>query len=530
MITLALLASLLSAEADAAPVAVTPSSDVDDALAPRRIALLIGVQDYDDPALQGLRFPEKDAADLGRSLGAPGIGGFDRVFVVSGREATTKEALTRTLGLVSADLQRDDTFFLYFSGHGTLTLDASGSRLWLLPSDARLDQPERQGLAVADLEDFLGGLAPRRRVLVLDTCHNGRSGSKSSVNTPTAQLLSGFRGELPAPRSSRDVAESEARLYAAQYHQPAMEDPALQNGVYTHYLIGALTSGRGSADLDGDSLVDVTEAHEFARDHTISYTGGLQIPRAEYRIVGREEIYLAGNPSTRDSAERALISAYDDLLNRALILINGTPRGELPGVYAVEPGRSLIEVQAPDGRVLARRRVHLEGGERLAVEALVAERGSFWEVGTGAGYTLGDGSFNPIHGSAALWWVRPTPGPSWLRPDAHVYLDLGHGAVTDSTIPVTTGAATAGLTLATALGSGYFGPTAGVSVPFRARSDSPSQAGFAPVAGVAAGVTHTGATLLLDLRADVSWMGLSYSEERRSAWSFGLRLGFARLD
>lgn len=522
------LLTLLGA-AWAGPVPVGPSAAADAALQPRRVALLVGVQEYDDPALQGLQFPAKDAADLGRALGAPGIGGFDRVFVVSGHDATTRAALTRTIALVTADLQRDDTFLLYFSGHGTLTLDANeGSRLWFLPADASLDRPEARGLAVAEVEDLLAGLAPRRRVLIMDTCHNGRSGSKSSVSQPTAQLLSGFRGEVPAPRTTRDVAESEARLYAAQYFQPAMEDPELQNGVYTHFFIEALGSGQSRADLDGDTLVDVTEAHAYARDRTITYTGGLQVPRAEYSIVGREEIFLSGSPTTRSSAELALVSAYDQLLDRAKILINGTPRGELPGLYAVEPGRSLVEIQGPDGDVLVRRRVTLDAGERLPVEALMQAQAASLLVAPGVSYTFGDASFNALSGSLGLWWVRPWSAPTWLRPDVHTSLDLGYGPVSDSALAVTTGAANVGFTLALQRGALYGGPTADLRVPFRARADARAQTSLTPAAGLALGASTVKRSMVLDLRVDGSWSPRPYGDVTLQTWTTALHLGVAR--
>ena len=88
---------------------------------------------------------------------------------------------------------------------------------------------------------------------------------------------------------------------------------------------------------NSELLVDVAEAHDFARDRTMQHTGGIQVPRAEYRIVGREEIYLAGNPLERSAAEQALLSACDQLLAQARLLVDGIPRGEFPGLLAVQP-------------------------------------------------------------------------------------------------------------------------------------------------------------------------------------------------
>lgn len=527
MIAALLMAALLPAQAGV--VAVTDPAQVQRALAPRRVALLVGVQDYSDPRLAGLRYPVKDATDLGAVLQSPTVGGFDRVFTVSGAAATSRASLLHAIDIATAGLGRDDTFVLYLSGHGTLTLDAAeGSRLWFLPSDARLDAPEATGIAVRDLEARIGRLAARRRVLILDTCHNGRG--RSSLGSATAQLVQGLRGEVPAPRDVRDVSESEARLYAAQYFQPAMEDPTLGNGVYTHFLIEALVSGR--ADLDGDALVDVAEAHEYARDHTISWTQGLQVPRAEYRIVGREDIYLSGPASLRGRAERALVSATDALLHQARLLVNGTPRGVLPGLYAVEPGVQRIEVQTADGRAVLDERVRVEAGRTLALEDLIQRRASEWEV-LGGVEASGLAGFVPLAPSLQVDWVRPGHlGSAAWRPDLHVGVSAGSGLVDGRSL--VTGQAWAGGTWAWNPGRFYVGPSLDVRAPFRSAAPGPDlpdgwrEAGVIGSAGLSLGVAVPLRGATVGVRAD-GWGGVtSWASDDtavRPVWGAGVRVG-----
>jgi len=520
----------LVAAAWAAVVPADPAAAA--AYAPRRIAVVIGVQDYQDPALHGLRYATKDAEDLGAVLRSPDAGGFDRVFVIHGAAATTRAGLQHAIQVATADLQRDDTFLLYLSGHGTLTLDPlEGSRLWFLPSDARLDDPLATGLAVTDLEGLVNELPARRRVLVLDTCHSGRSGSKSSLGAPTALLVEGLRGEVPAPRAVREVAESEARLYAAQYYQPAMEDPQLQNGVYTHFLIQSLTSGRQGADLSGDGLVDAGEAHQYARDRTIAYTGGLQIPRAEYRIVGREDIYLSGRRDTRSAAERALVSAYDHLLDRARILVNGTPRGDLPGLIAVEPGPALIEIETQDGRRVLREHVKLEAGRTVAVEELVHARESAVELLGGASLVSGDPAFHPVAMDLQVGWVRPFAATSrrW-RPDLHAHVSFASGPLASNAGRGTsTGAVGAGASFAWDGGPFYLGPTADLRFPWRV--DLPSgtaQLGPGGASGLTAGVELDAGAVTLDLRADAQFVVSRFGGAWDPGWGGAVRVGLAR--
>ncbi len=519
-----------AARAAVVPVDSATETSAQKALAPRRIALLIGVQDYADPALAGLKYPDKDAEDLGAVLQSPTLGGFDQVFVVHGEAATTSAAITHAFEVATANLGREDTFVLYLSGHGTLTLDPLGSRLWFLPSDAKVDSPETTGLAVADLEKLVDNLPSRRRVLILDTCHNGRG--RSTIGSATSQLLTGMRGEIPAPRDVRDVSESEARLYAAQYYQPAMEDSTLGNGVYTHFLIEALTTG--NADLDGDGLVDVAEAHEYARDKTIAWTQGVQVPRAEYKIVGREDIYLSGSSTLRGRAERALVSATDTLLHQATLLVNGTPRGVLPGLYAVDPGAEHIQVQTTDGHPVLDEHVTVKAGETLSVEALLRRKRSGWEVLGGAD-VAGMTGFSPLAPSAELVWVRPGAfTTARLRPDLHLGGSAVNGLIDGE--PMLTGDGWAGATLAWNPGALYLGPSVDLRVPFRtlaptaALPDGWHEAGVAGTGGLTLGVSVptrwiVGGESHLALRADGWGGGMPYLGAWTPIWGVGVRVG-----
>lgn len=425
--------------------------DLDRVYEPRRVAVVIGVDGYDDPALTDLRFAAKDARDLSLVLDDEQLGGFDRVLTITAPEATTRASIEQALDFATSDLQRDDTFLLYLSGHGTLTIDpVDGTELWFLPSDGELGEARTTGIPVAWLEERVADVEARRRVLIMDTCHNGREGSRSALDSGTAAVLDQLRGEPPAPRGAREVSESEARLYAAQYYQPAMEDPELGNGVYTHFLIQAISEGAGDADLDGDGLVDVTEAHDWARDRTIGYTGGMQVPRAEYRIVGREDIYLAGSDATRSAAEKALVAATDQLLASARVLVDGQPRGVLPEVVAVEPGTHTIEIIDANDRTLVKRTTRLSAGETLMVEDLFPRTTPSIEVIGGGLYRHGPGA-GVWHTSAPeleVALVVPAVGPRWIEPDLHLRTSFMSGSVEAEPVDVTAGNVTLGGSLA----------------------------------------------------------------------------------
>ncbi|MFT5684210.1 MAG: putative caspase-like protein [Myxococcota bacterium] len=517
-----------------AGVTDAPTADLDAVYAPRRVALLLGVQEYEDPQLQGLRYAAKDARDLGSVLSDPALGGFDQVYVVEGRYRTTAEAIRQAISEATADLQRDDTFLLYISGHGTLTIDPlGGSNLYLLPSDGDLDTPETTGVPVAWLEEVVNALPARRRVLILDTCHNGRARSALSANT--SSTLQTLRGEAPAPRDILEISESEARLYAAEYHQPAMEDPNLENGVYTHFLISALTDARRSADLDADGLVDVVEAHDFAMDATIRHTGGAQMPRAEYRITGHEKIYLSGDPTERSTAEHALLSAYNQILRTAHLFVDGVPRGPVVGVHAVEPGSHQIELQSSDGRTLVSERVRVAAGTTTPLEDLLRQDTPRWMFSTGATVRTGAGQdyFHPIAAELELTRLEPFSAPSWMRPEVHVRLSGMTGAVNgEPAETITAGELAAGIGIGVAITPALsVGPVFEAMMPWRTYTylgNAYRQTGYTGATGLRALYLKPIGDAEISLRYDSRVSPVQYDGSWTNLWHHGVAIGLSR--
>lgn len=388
-----------------------PPPGMAEAYAPRRVALVVGIDTYRDPALGSLRFAAKDAHDVATVLSDPAAGDFDVVSEVSG--SLGRAAFWQAFDAVASTLHRDDTFFVYIAAHGTMDL-AEGTALYLMPTDGLLARPAQTGIALADIEAALGRVPARRRVLALDACHTGQGRSRLS---PEVQArLDTFRGPIPPPIAAA-VSASELRLYSAHLNQPALEDANLQNGVYTHFLVKALA---GAGDLDGDGLVEAMEAHHVARDKTLAYTGGTQVPWMEAQLVGREAVYLAGDPSRRKDAEKALITGLEALPARAVITVDGAVRG----AEAVSPGVRGVTVSLDD-RVLVERAVRVRAGHPLDVGSLVADRARRWSVDLGVD-ARGANAWVPTWGTRlGTWWQPADPRGGRLALGASAALGLG---------------------------------------------------------------------------------------------------------
>jgi len=150
-------------------VVAEPPPTLDAAYAPRRVALVIGVDDYTDEQLTDLRYAGKDADAMAALLADGQLGGFDAVYTVG--ESLSVDGFWRAFQRASEGLQRDDTFLLYYSGHGTMELETTPTS-YLLLSDSALAAPVESGVSLPSLEGALSDLPALRLLLVVDAFHS----------------------------------------------------------------------------------------------------------------------------------------------------------------------------------------------------------------------------------------------------------------------------------------------------------------------------------------------------------------------
>jgi hypothetical protein len=357
------------------PVAVS-HEQLAAALQPRRVALLVGVQRFDDPLWRPLRFPEADAAAFGDVLRDPEKGAFDQVEVLGG--ALTREGFRsalKRLGERTRDEQ--DTVVLYLSSHGTLARDASGQlRRYLVLSDTSMADVPGTALSMDELKQAFDRLRSRRKVLVLATCHSG--GGKSLLPDGVQQELAGIKAGFFV-RPIEEVSRASVVLAASDWGETAREDEGLGHDVYTNFLVEALRIG---ADRNGDGAVTASEAHDYARRMTYQFTEGRQRPSAESTEVGVDPIVLVGKVLRVGRPE---LYSYAPTLDGFEILVDGKPLTELPGGVAVDPGRHRVQVAKGGGPALFDGRVELDAGQRIDLQDLVTRAEGRWEVGPRVG-------------------------------------------------------------------------------------------------------------------------------------------------
>ena len=253
------------------------------ALEPRRRAIVIGIDDYLSPAFPDLKHAVDDAEALADVLRADRGGAFDEVVALTTPEVTTRESIVRALQEARSELRREDELVVYFSGHGTRVRDAERYVRYLLASDSQPSDLDGTALDLVAVQAFFATLAPARKALVVDACFHGEG---KSVVRPDPFDGAPVLDDALVPRATT-MGPAEAHLFATSPGRPSLESDALGHGVYTNFLLEALTWGLDDADRDEDGVVTVWEAHDHARGRTIAYTNGAQVPEAAFRVSAR---------------------------------------------------------------------------------------------------------------------------------------------------------------------------------------------------------------------------------------------------
>jgi len=233
-------------------------------------ALAVGIADYQDDAIDDLDYAARDAEDLALALrlqcGVPA----ESIRVQTG-SAATREGIRRGIADLAMSTGPEDTVLLFFSCHGSSASDTDGDEAdgdsldeALLPYDAvKGDQ------STYILDDELGRWVSRIRaevVILFDACHSGGQGKSVQGAGASAKGASGTMAKdlLTDP----DARGGRAVLAACQPRQLAFEDEELGHGVFTHYVLEALTSPVGLVDKDLDGHLTLPELEVYVSEKT----------------------------------------------------------------------------------------------------------------------------------------------------------------------------------------------------------------------------------------------------------------------
>ena len=218
----------------------------------QKIALLIGVSEYQSNALSPLPAAVRDIKALGEVLIHPELGGFPKSHVTL-LENPGRLDMEIAIESLFEERHRDDLVLFFFSGHGIK--DDTG-RLYLATFETRKAPTGRLQTATAVAADtvhrYMEYSRSRRQIVILDSCFSGAFPAGLSLKDDGKIDL---RAQLGG--------EGRAILTSSSSTQYSFQQNDEELSLYTRFLIRGIETGE--ADRDGKGIITIGELHDYAR-------------------------------------------------------------------------------------------------------------------------------------------------------------------------------------------------------------------------------------------------------------------------
>lgn len=304
--------------------------------APRRVALLVGVEHYHKPGFRDLRFCEDDVIAVGQELTKLGFEVTVLLGSAEGDQQATKANIERVARQIVAPLGKQDIALVMLSGHGQQLdrapdsptppqgFDFDSSDSYFCPVDARLNDPRSQ-VSLSYLLDDVLALDVGRKMLLVDACRD----------VPADPSARGKNAKGIEGRQIR-LREGTAVYFSCSAGQQSFEKDELGHGLFTHCVLEALRGEAASAagEISWSRLVAHVDDRMSHDDLTRLMPGELrQMPIASGAL-----------PQT--------------VLGRIDVARDGTGPRSMPAVGAVRPP---VQSSVPDAAaVLAKAKTAVE--------------------------------------------------------------------------------------------------------------------------------------------------------------------------
>lgn len=200
--------------------------------------IAIGVSKHQNPFVNNLGYAAKDAIEF-FELFTKNIDdiGYQKLLVDS--EATLSEIRTALGSELQKEVKADDAFFFFYSGHGTTADNTDNKSLahFLLPFDATKDITN-SCVSVSFLREIFDKLPCKAKLIFIDSCFSGSINSKGYTN-PSKKAFKQIK-----TFANTVVGKGELSFSASKEDEEAIEDPEVENGLFTYFLLEELQKER----------------------------------------------------------------------------------------------------------------------------------------------------------------------------------------------------------------------------------------------------------------------------------------------
>lgn len=258
LVCICLLTGILSAQQKGVSLMAVPANNAP--IGATR-AVVVGISDYQDPAIPDLHYADKDAEAFAEYLRSAAGGSLDadHMMVLLNSEATMAQ-FANALDWLMEVTKEGDQAIIYFSGHGDVERKTITQPGFLLCWDA----PPRVymaggAFALPMLQEVVSTLSSQNKakvIVITDACRSGALAGSSigGAQATTANLAKQFANEV--------------KMLSCQPNEYSIEGAQWGGGrgAFSYNLIDGLY---GLADENKDLSVSLREIERYLEDHVI---------------------------------------------------------------------------------------------------------------------------------------------------------------------------------------------------------------------------------------------------------------------
>ncbi|GJL55890.1 MAG: hypothetical protein NPIRA02_30220 [Nitrospirales bacterium] len=237
---------------------------------PPNYALVIGLNEYQDPWPQAHQVPTQQIQRVASTLGSTQSFSQDRIKILNGSLATRTDIERTLFSWAKKQLTSDTIFLLYFAGH-TL-VDPVKGEVYLVPYEGSLTTSKKQLISLRSLQRVLGKLKVKLSLLFLDTPvaqYLDDTGSTVGLN---GSAPANWRAAIPSMKNTRSHLIQIRRLQEKNAKQEPVQFLSGLQGNADRNRDGTVTLGEFLKSLEGTADIVAPDAQT---------TSHLNIPLAQ---------------------------------------------------------------------------------------------------------------------------------------------------------------------------------------------------------------------------------------------------------
>jgi hypothetical protein len=238
---------------------------------PRKWAILVANQNYDDRTLSPLDYPLQDAQQLrDRLIKRYAVPPEQAILLEDESRVRLEQAIPAALEKIPADAE----LYFYLATHAYQLADpsTSGNNIYLAPADFALARIETTGIKLDWLVSLLDRCPATRKMLLLDSCHAG-AGADLDQQPSSAEMINVIRKlhEGGYPQTLYVLASCDAK-----------QRGLLTSDGHSLFAVSLSKAFAGEADKGRDNQLDFTELFKFVEKRVTdiaSETAAVQTPK-----------------------------------------------------------------------------------------------------------------------------------------------------------------------------------------------------------------------------------------------------------